>query len=80
VAKHSRATSVSVTLTGQPGALALAVADNGVGFDVADAAMAEGIGLISMRERVCFVGGTFNLSSAPGQGTRIEAIVPVASE
>lgn len=80
VAKHSRATKVSVTLTGYSGGLALAVSDDGVGFDVAEAGLAEGIGLISMRERVCFVGGTFNLSSAPGQGTRVEARVPIARE
>jgi len=80
VAKHSRATKVRVTLTGLPDSLALAVTDDGVGFDVSEAGLAEGIGLISMRERVCFVGGTFNLSSTPGRGTHLEAHVPIAHE
>jgi signal transduction histidine kinase len=80
VAKHSRATKVGVTLTGRPDRLALAVTDDGVGFDVSEAGLAEGIGLISMRERVCFVGGTFNLSSTPGRGTHLEAHVPIPRE
>ncbi len=78
VAKHSRATKVRVTLTGHSEGLALVVADDGVGFDPSEAALAEGIGLISMRERVSFVGGSFSLASAPGRGTHIEAFVPVA--
>ncbi|MGE5359262.1 MAG: ATP-binding protein [Bacteroidales bacterium] len=77
VAKHSRATRVSIELKGGPTELALVVADDGVGFDVSQARLSEGIGLFSMRERVHFVGGTFDLSSAPDQGTRIEAHVPV---
>ncbi len=78
VAKHSRATRVDVVLTGAPGnELALVVVDDGVGFDVSEASLAEGIGLINMRERVRFAGGSFTISSTPGAGTRLEARVPV---
>jgi signal transduction histidine kinase len=78
VAKHSRATRIDVVLThGPDDALTLTVVDDGVGFDVAEARPSKGIGLINMRERVRFIGGTFALSSAPGAGTRIEARVPV---
>ncbi len=78
VAKHSHATRVDVVLTGTDGdELALAVVDDGVGFDMSDASLAEGMGLINMRERVRYVGGTFTVSSTPGAGTRIEARVPV---
>jgi len=78
-AKHSRASRVRVELKGGVDNLAVVIEDDGVGFDVAKAMMAEGIGLISMRERVAFVGGTFELSSTPGEGTRIEARVPLTS-
>ena len=78
VAKHSHATRVDVVLTDADGhELTLAVVDDGVGFDMSEASLAEGIGLINMRERVRFVGGTFTISSTPGAGTRIEARVPV---
>ncbi len=78
VAKHSHATRVDVVLTSADGhELTLAVVDDGVGFDAAEASQAKGIGLINMRERVRLVGGTFALSSTPGAGTRIEARVPV---
>ncbi len=76
-AKHSRGTRVKVNVTGDAHGLTVAIEDDGVGFDVVEAAMAEGIGLISMRERVSFVGGTFNVLSSPGRGTRIEAHVPL---
>ncbi len=78
MAKHSHATRVDVVLTGAEGhELTLTVVDDGVGFDASEASLAEGIGLINMRERVRFVGGTFAISSTPGAGTRIEARVPV---
>jgi signal transduction histidine kinase len=76
VAKHARATRVTVQLAGGAEGLTLVVADDGTGFDVGEAVLAEGIGLISMRERVRFVGGTFHLTSAVGRGTRVEARVP----
>ena len=37
-----------------------------------------GLGLISMRERVRLVGGTFSVRSRPFEGTRIEVQVPLA--
>lgn len=75
--KHSRGSRVRVELKGGVDALAVVIEDDGVGFDVAAATMAEGIGLISMRERAAFVGGTFEVSSTPAQGTRIEVRVPL---
>jgi PAS domain S-box-containing protein len=76
-AKHSRGSEVKVRLAGDERGLTVVIEDNGVGFDVAEASLAEGIGLISMRERVSFVGGSLYVASAPGRGTRIEARVPV---
>jgi signal transduction histidine kinase len=75
--KHSDARSVAVTLTGGSDRIALTIVDDGVGFDV-DAAWRKGLGLISVRERVEAIGGTFRLQSSPGAGTRLEVNVPVA--
>lgn len=77
VHKHSGATQVSVHLTGTEDALLLEICDNGHGFDVHQARLAAGLGLISMRERVNLVKGTMEIVSAPGKGTRITARVPL---
>ena len=71
---HSDASEVQVHLEGRAGALFLTIVDDGVGFDV-DAALGEGLGLISMRERLDPVGGALTITSAPGAGTRIEIVV-----
>jgi signal transduction histidine kinase len=75
--KYSEARSVAVTLTGGSHGIALTIVDDGVGFDV-NAAWRKGLGLISIRERVEAIGGTFALHSSPGAGTRLEVNVPVA--
>ena len=74
--KHSRGENVSVHLSGSSDSLSLTVIDDGVGFDV-DAMGGKGLGLISMGERVEAFGGTFNIQSSPGRGTRLEVSVPV---
>jgi signal transduction histidine kinase len=75
--KHSRARTVSVSLRGVTEGLALTIIDDGVGFDV-DAAWGGGLGLISVRERVEAIGGTFEIRSSPGAGTRLEVRVPAS--
>ena len=74
--KYSQARHVAVHLGGVSEGLALAIADDGVGFDV-DAAWGTGLGLISMGERVEAIGGTFKVQSNPGIGTRLEVTVPL---
>jgi len=78
-AKHSDARVMTVRLRGMPQAIELTVEDEGNGFDVEAAAATLGICLISMQERVALVGGRLTIRSAPGQGTAIEARVPLAS-
>lgn len=77
VGKHSGATQVQVTLRRSDTELLLLVADNGKGFDVEEARMAAGLGLISMRERAYLAGGGFNVSSKAGDGTRVTARIPL---
>ena len=75
---HSGAPHIEVRLTRDAGSATLQVIDNGHGFDMADAeARRPGMGLFSMRERVALVNGTFTVVSAPQQGTRVTATVPV---
>jgi signal transduction histidine kinase len=76
--KYSHARAVSVDLRGGPDGLALTISDNGVGFDV-DAAWGKGLGLISMGERLEAVGGTFTISSKPGDGTKVSVFVPLSA-
>jgi two-component system, NarL family, sensor kinase len=83
--RHARARLVSLTLTAGEGALTLAVADDGVGFDLAARRAAsategpgfEGLGLGSMRQRLEALGGSLRIETAPGAGTRVEAWLPL---
>jgi signal transduction histidine kinase len=77
VAKHSSARSVLFRLTGGPNRLRLEIRDKGIGFDAKQAAYDSGLGLVSMRERMNLVGGTLSIRSKPGQGTTVEASVPL---
>lgn len=78
--KHSRAKGVRVDLQGSSNEIRLLVADDGIGFDVEEAKMAAGLGLISMTERIRLAGGDFAVSSQSGQGTRVTARVPLKQE
>src|SRR5262249_47910410 len=75
IARHSRATSVTVALTTELDAVKLTIDDNGDGFDP-NAAVGTGVGLLSLRERTRSVGGTLLVDSAVGQGTRITVCAP----
>jgi signal transduction histidine kinase len=74
--KYSQGRHVSVHLHGGVSGLQLTIADDGVGFDV-DLTWRKGLGLISMRERLEAVGGTIKIHSRPGEGTRLEIVVPL---
>jgi len=69
VIRHSGAHHALVDLRATGDLLELHVADPGGGFE--PSARHSGIGLVSMRERVHFVGGQIAIHSAPGAGTRI---------
>ena len=75
---HGHATEIHVELTSEAASIDLRVRDNGTGFSIEDALAKTGLGLISMQERIRFVGGTLTISSQSGEGTEISASVPVA--
>ena len=72
-ARHSGAGQVSLSLWRQGSRVRLRISDRGSGFD--PAGPAAGFGLISMRERANSVGGDLRISSVPGQGTEVEAML-----
>lgn len=74
--KYSKASEVSVCLSGSSDRLTVTIRDNGVGFDV-EAAWSRGLGLLSMVERVEALGGSFEIHSSPGAGAQLTASVPL---
>jgi PAS domain S-box-containing protein len=80
IVKHAGANRVRVSLDRIDEVLHLLIEDNGCGFDPDSIPYVEGdakgLGLLSMKERASFSGGTFRIASASGQGTRIEVSWP----
>ena len=74
IARHARARHVLVHLYRRDGSVILEIADDGVGFDLAQSP--SGHGLHNMRERAFAVGGTLELRSAPGTGARVRLELP----
>ena len=78
--KHSQVRHFEVFLGCSLEQLHLTVADHGTGFDADTVLRRGGLGLISMRERVRLVNGTFAIDSKPMHGTSIDVCVPLAFE
>ena len=78
IGKHSQATRCAVHLTQLDDRLLIEVEDNGIGFieDTNRPIIARGLGLISIRERASRLGGSFNILSTPGHGTRLVVSLP----
>ncbi len=77
VERHARATDVAVSLAPAAGGMALAVRDNGAGFEAGRDPARASLGLASMRERIRLVGGRLDLRSERGSGTSLTAWVPL---
>ncbi len=85
IARHARAETVLVQCTRTATSLTLEVEDDGQGFDPASVRASEmaggrGLGLLGIRERVELLKGTVELTSAPGEGTRVAIEVPLGQE
>jgi PAS domain S-box-containing protein len=75
--KHSHSQRFDVSFRRTPSEMiCLTVHDSGIGFDPGEAIKGEGLGLISMKERMKLVGGELSIESQPGKGTTIGASVP----
>jgi signal transduction histidine kinase len=75
VANHAEASRVGLTLTYLDDVLLLDVRDDGSGFDTEP--RTGGYGLNGMRERLRRIGGRLEVESVPGEGTTVNASVPI---
>ena len=80
-AVHAQPSMVAVSLTEEGDEIVLRVEDDGVGFDADHISSSPqgpgGMGLIGMRERLDLLGGSLEIDSSPGTGTRLTARTPV---
>ena len=82
--RHAEASHLAVALRVVTGELVLSVRDDGRGFDLAAAAgraaRGESAGLSGMEERAQLAGGRLEMNTAPGRGTEVRALFPLAEE
>ena len=80
IGEHAEAASASITIAHEGSRLLCTICDDGAGFDVA-AMLAQnvdsGVGLMLIRDRCEALGGTLDITSAPQQGTRLRATIPL---
>lgn len=80
VARHAHASKVTVQLQDLRDEMLLIVKDNGCGLPEPSVGKKKTYGLLGMHERVKLLGGSLDISSTPGNGTRIEASLPFKAE
>lgn len=80
VVRHANVEEISVWIGVLGNALKIQIKDEGVGFDISELnANGKSRGLMGMRERVNFVGGTVSIHSSKGTGTQIGIQIPLAA-
>ncbi len=77
--KHAGAASRKVRATATDSQVEVTISDDGSGFEPAEVADGATLGLVGMRERVELLGGRFLAKSRRGEGTEIEAVLPLTS-
>ena len=81
VLKHSGAEKFWLSIIKSYPGIIFVAEDDGVGFDTDVVGKDKrSLGLLGMRERASLLGGTFQLRSSPGQGTRIRINIPFGEE
>ncbi len=82
VARHAQASVVEVNIKKLPNAICLKIKDDGKSFQVQRVIHSKRntrLGLLGMRERLEMVGGKFVIESSPGQGTTVQAQIPLGN-
>ena len=77
VARHSQATRVRVDLRQEGPQVVLTIIDNGRGITSEERNAPDSLGLLGMRERTEYLGGTFAVIGAPGKGTTVTVRLPL---
>jgi len=84
VEKHARASRVTLALTKRDAGVLLRIADDGVSFDPEGRPVGRkttgGLGLLGMRERAVYLGGTLTIKSIRREGTEITVLVPLPAD
>ncbi len=79
--KHAKAAHIWIRMHREVDTLFLEVADDGVGFDLAEVEKhyteRSSLGLVNLRERAELASGNLQIISAPGKGTRVQVRVPL---
>jgi signal transduction histidine kinase len=77
VARHARATRVTVRLSYEGDSLILQVQDDGVGILESDVENPKSLGLLGMQERAAMCGGKTAFRGSAGQGTTVTVQIPL---
>lgn len=77
VARHARATEVTVEIWHEVEKIVLCVDDDGIGFNIKEQTQSVGHGLANMRARAEELNGACTIKSTPGQGTQVCLQLPV---
>ena len=75
--RHANASTITLSLVPHTSKVELTITDNGVGFEPDGQDVQHGLSLRLMRERVQELNGTLQLTSALGEGTRIQVCLPL---
>jgi hypothetical protein len=79
IARHAGAKNAWVLLAADDGHVEVEVEDDGRGISPEDIAKTRSLGLKGMRERIAYLGGSFEVARAPRGGTRLRLRVPLSS-
>jgi len=77
VARHAKATRVSIDLVEADNQLTLEVRDNGRGISEQELEGQNSLGLLGLRERAALLGGSATVTGEPGRGTSVVIQVPL---
>jgi signal transduction histidine kinase len=78
VVKHSQAHQVVTHIRREGDRLLVQVEDDGIGFDASSIDKHVTFGFFSIRERLKYLGGSLEIDTTPGKGTRIAISSPLA--
>ena len=84
IIKHARTRNAGITVSGDDRTIIVEVHDDGIGCDVSflslDKCKTGGFGLFNIRERINYIGGSFEMHSTRDSGTTVILIVPMKGE
>ena len=77
IVRHAKATEVRVELALHGNDMSMSVSDNGIGIQAGGRNKAGSFGLVGIEERINILGGSFSITSIPGEGTTVHVSIPI---